>query len=374
MYILYRIPYPYFFSQHESVGGHVAHSLGIVGGLVEEGHDVTVLAHEGKEMFEEAGAEFERVRGDGTGPVWRQAWLYRFFRKSRRLLRQRPFDYTYTRYSASAAPHLWWTFRREAVPSILEINSLGSQRVESALLRHLEARAIRAPSLSLVVSEALKGWIERHLGPSAASEIRVIQNGVDDDRFRPVPEGQQEGTFRCAFAGLIKPDYGLECLVDAAKILPDDEVSFHIFGAGPFEPNLREYASGVPNAVLEGEIPFAEVPDRLHEMDCLVYTTSSKWSFQSPTKLFEYMAIGRPIVAARTSPTVQILENGKFGRLFELESPSALRDAVLDVREAYPRALQRARAAQAEVRNRHQWVHRVRSILSEVRKRVNEEG
>lgn len=364
MKVLYRIPYPYFFSQHESVGGHVAHSLGVVGGFVEEGHEVTVLAHEGKEEFEKAGATFERVRGTGNGLLWRQVWLYRFFRRSKQLLERHSFDFTYTRYSASATPQLWWVLNRESIPSVLEVNSLGSQRMR--WLQGLDTRVLEAPSLPIVVSEALKEWIGQHLGREVSERIRVLRNGVSTTRFRPVPQGRQGGRFQCAFAGLIKPDYGLKRLVDAARLLPEEDFSFHIFGAGPFESELQAYADGVRNVNFEGEIPFEEVPEHLHEMDCLVHTTSSKWSFQSPTKLFEYMAVGRPIIAARTPPTERILEGGEFGKLFDLESPSSLRDAVLEVRDSYSQALDRARAAQREARTQHRWVHRVRSITEAV--------
>jgi glycosyltransferase involved in cell wall biosynthesis len=366
MKVLYRIPYPYFFSQHDAVGGHVAHSLGIVGGLVENGHEVTVLAHEGKEQFEASGADFVQVKGEGTGPLWRQGWLYWFFQRSREMAERRSFDFTYTRYSASAAPHLWWTYSREAEPGILEINSLGSQRVAIPFLNWLEARALRESSMSVVVSDALKKWIEQNFGSDVASGIQVVPNGVSRDRFRSVPEGREKGPFRCAFAGLVKPDYGLEGLVDAARSLPEGEFYFHVFGAGPFEPELRDYASGVKNFVFEGEIPFEEVPDRLHTMDCLVYTTSSKWSFQSPTKLFEYMAIGRPIVAARTLQTKKVLEDGRLGRLFELESSASLCEAVLEVRDAYNVALDRAESAQQKAHEKHRWKFKSQRIVESV--------
>jgi glycosyltransferase involved in cell wall biosynthesis len=364
--VLYRIPYPYFFSQHDSVGGHIAHSLGIIGALVDEEHEVVVLAHEGQEEFEKVGTKFVHVPGEGTGMIRRQVWLYAFFRRSRQLLNDRAFDFTYTRYSVSATPQLWWVLSRETVPSVLEINSLGSQRIR--LLNSLDAGVIRACTLPIVVSEALKGWIGENLGSSLSSRLRVVRNGVSSSRFRPIPEDRPEGTFRCAFAGLIKPDYGLECLVDAARSLPEDEVSFHIFGAGPFEADLRDYASGVQNFILEGEIPFVEVPDRLQEMDCLVYSTSSKWSFQSPTKLFEYMAVGRPIVAARTPQTEKILDHGRLGRLFELESPDSLREAVLDVRSSYDRALQRADEARQNAKEKHHWRFKVREIITALKR------
>ena len=368
MKVLYRIPYPYFFSQHDSVGGHIAHSLGIIGGLVDEGHEVVVLAHEGKNEFEKVGAKVVRVPGEGTGMMHRQIWLYAFFRRSRQLLNDWSFDFTYTRYSASATPQLWWALSRETVPNVLEINSLGSQRVR--LLGFLDAGVIRACTLPIVVSEALKRWIGENLGGDLSSRLCVVRNGVSSARFRPMPEARPEGAFRCAFAGLIKPDYGLECLVDAARSLPEDEVSFHIFGAGPLELDLKDYASGVRNFILEGEIPFEEVPDRLQEMDCLVYSTSPRRSFQSPTKLFEYMAVGRPIVAARTPQTEKILDHGRFGRLFELESPDSLREAILDVRNSYDRALQRAKEARQKAKEKHHWRFKVREIINALKKKT----
>lgn len=364
MDVLYRIPYPYFFSQHESVGGHVAHSIGIIEGFVEAGHRVTVLAHEGQEAYVSAGAEFVRAEGNGKGPWRRQYWLWQFFRRSNRLLEERSFDLTYTRYSASAAPLLWWTLSKEGPPNVLEINSLGSQRL--SLLGPLDSLVIKASSKPIVVSRTLKKWVGRTLGREVVSKVQVIQNGVGESRFRPVTGGQSKSRFQCAFAGLIKPHYGLKDLVDAARLLSESEFSFHIFGAGPFMEELELYASDVENVILEGEIPFSEVPDRLRQMDCLIYTTSSERIYQSPTKLFEYMAIGRPIVAARTPQTEKILRGGQLGRLFELEDPDALAKTVREVQESYSASLERAREAQRVARRQHSWEVRVQDIIETV--------
>jgi len=361
MEVLYRVPYPRFFSQHKAVGGHVAHSIGVIGGFVEKGHEVTVMAHEGREPYEKAGAEFEEVPGRGRGPLRRQLWLRRFFCRSKQLLSQQAFDLTYTRYSASAAPWLWWALAREEISSILEINSLGSQRL--SVLGPLDAQVIQACSVPIVVSETLKRWIGQVLGSGVASKLKVVQNGVGEARFRPVAEERSEETFRCAFAGLIKPHYGLKDLIDAARLLPESDFSFHIFGAGPFMSELESYARDVGNAILEGEIPFGEVPDRLRQMDCLVYTTSSDRIYQSPTKLFEYMAIGRPIVAARTPQTEEILLGGKLGRLFELEDSDALAKTVREVQSSYDAALKRARKAQCVAQRQHSWKARVQDII-----------
>ena len=366
MKVLYRIPYPHFFSQHKSVGGHVAHSLGVVKGLVEEGHSVTVLAHEGKQSFEGVGANFVRVEGDETGLIRRQFWLRRFFRRSNALLDEGDFSFSYTRYSAGAGPHLWWAFHRETIPNVIEVNTFGGQQLDLGVLKWLDARVLRAASTSVVISGSLKKWAREHLGSEVADQALVVPNGVGRDRFRPFRRTEPGEPFRCGFAGLLKPDYGLETVIEAARLVPEDEVSFHIFGAGPAKEDLRERSEGVTNFVLEGEIPFETVPDRLQEMDCLLYTTSSTYAYQSPTKLLEYMAVARPIVAARTPQTENLLDHGALGHLFEMESEEALAEAVRRVKRSYDKALCRAKEAQQRARNEHDWRSRVRRIVREV--------
>lgn len=365
MNVLYRIPYPYYFSQHDAVGGHITHSLGIVRGLVEHGCSVTVLAHEGGEAFRKAGAEFVRVQGSGSGMLWRQVWLWRYFKESDRLLDQRAYDFSYTRYSAAATPQLWLALRRETTPNVIEINTLGAQQL--SLLLSVDTRIIRLSSVPIVISESLQEWLREHAGEQVAERVHVVPNGVARDRFRTRQErGKPSTPFRLAFAGLLKPNYGLEKIVETARSLPSDEVSFHIFGAGPAKEHLSDLSSDVPNFVLEGEIPFEEVPDRLSEMDALLYTTSPHYAYQSPTKLFEYMAVGRPIVAARTPQTEDILDGGRLGCLFDIEAAEALIDAVRTVRADYEAAWERAGKAQHVADDQHRWTSRVQQIIQKV--------
>jgi glycosyltransferase involved in cell wall biosynthesis len=80
------------------------------------------------------------------------------------------------------------------------------------------------------------------------------------------------------------------------------------------------------------------------------------------------MAVGRPIVAARTPQTEKILDHGRLGRLFELESPDSLREAVLDVRSSYDRALQRADEARQNAKEKHHWRFKVREIITALKR------
>jgi glycosyltransferase involved in cell wall biosynthesis len=298
--------------------------------------------------------------------LWRQVWLWRFFKESDRLLDQRAYDFSYTRYSAAATPQLWLALRKESIPNVVEINTLGAQ--QQLLMLRLDTRIINLASVPVVISKVMEEWLREHAGDAVADRVRVVPNGVGSDRFRTLSDEDPNSPFRLAFAGLLKPKYGLKNVIRAAQSLPPDEICFHIFGAGPAEDRLSELSRNVPNFVMEGEIPFEEVPDHLSRMDALLYTTSPHFAYQSPTKLFEYMAVGRPIIAARTDQTEDILDHGRLGRLFEMESVNSLVAAVRDVRANYDTARKRAQEAQKVAKEKHKWESRVDRIIQMVEK------
>ena len=114
---------------------------------------------------------------------------------------------------------------------------------------------------------------------------------------------------------------GLEILVRAAAQMP--EVEFLIVGGREKDNALwREMArqDGSANFRIEGFVRQREVPSYLLASDVLVMPYSSKVTirdgteagkFTSPLKLFEYMAAGKPIVAAGVPSVLEILRPGQ---------------------------------------------------------------
>lgn len=364
-HLLYVIPYPRFFSQHGGVGGHVAHAAGIINGFIEHGFDINVLAEEHHEIFEIDGVDVELVPNTAHFPISRQFWAIKLLVTLRRILKRQQFDFCYIRYSASFAPWipvLKWLLG--PVPLILEVNSLGSQWKPA--LRQLDRFALAAADRIICVSQILYDQIFELLGREAGSaDLRLVINGVNASRFKVAPVYfERSGATHVGYAGLLKPDYGVEDLISAIRLLQGEKVFLHIFGDGPHRALLEALASDVENVQFHGPVPFLDMPAHLSAMDILVYTTGKKYIYQSPTKLFEYMASAKPIIAARTPQTELLLKNAETGFFFEVGQAEAIAQRIRQLDGDIESRLVMGALARREAEQEHSWTARVAQILS----------
>jgi glycosyltransferase involved in cell wall biosynthesis len=309
---LFVIPYPRFFSQHNRVGGHIAHAVGITDALIRGGWETTVYIEEDDELVLDPNVKRLIQPMGGNGLLARQIWYRKITNEIATLSKKTRFDFCYLRYSASFAPWLPRLKEKLSCPLILEVNSLGSQWRRS--LKIFDGRALNVADRSIFISETVRDHAEAMFGGSKKN--KVVINGVDVRRFNAGNERQKRVRILVGYAGLLKPDYGIEDIIAVGSKLP--HLDYRIYGDGPIREELKKQASLQGNVVLMGAVPFSEMPATLMNLDILVYVTGDKYKYQSPTKLFEYMASGRAIVCARTEQTEKIIVHGHNGLLFEI--------------------------------------------------------
>ena len=362
---LYVIPYPKFFSQHAGVGGHVAHDAGIVNGFVEHGLKLVVVSEENHEIFDVGGIEVELLSCSSTSQLNRQLWAIKLLKHVRWLLHQQNFEFCYIRYSASFAP--WIPLLKSLlgpVPLILEVNSMVSQW--NTMLRPLDRRAMSSADRVVCISQVLQDYILQLLGHKAScADIRLVINGVDVERFDVEPaELGNVDTIHAGFAGLLKADYGIETLIEAARLLRDQNITLHVFGDGPYRDQLEARASGLDTLRFHGPVPFLQMPAFLKALDILIYTTDIKHLYQSPTKLFEYMASAKPIVAARTPQTNALLREGETALFFDVGDAVGMAEAIKVLCRDTNKCKMMGDQALHEARENHSWAARVAQILA----------
>jgi glycosyltransferase involved in cell wall biosynthesis len=142
------------------------------------------------------------------------------------------------------------------------------------------------------------------------------------------------------FLGTPRGHKGVDDLVEAVRRLARPDVLLALVGAG------ARYG-GVPWLRTTDEIPFAEVPLYLAAADVVVVPqrATSDTLGQVPAKLFDAMALGRPIVSTRVSMIPEILEG--CGLLVEPGDPQALAAAIARLLDRSGEALELGRAARA---------------------------
>lgn len=324
------------------VGGSVAHVAGVVNAFRRRAIEVTIVASQRQAA----------VMPDVPQIVTRATFTlapshelnqhrYRRLFKAAALVEARRLapNFIYQRFALN---DLSGARLREAleIPLVIEFNGSevwvqrhwGRRLVFEGAARAAERAALRAADLVVVVSEE----VGRHALAAGVAAGRILfhPNGVDTDEFDPARFSSEESQkvrarlrvpadpFLYTFIGTFGEWHGTDILADAvlalrerrAGWLRERRAHFLFVGDGPRSAMVRDRLSG---AQREGLVTFAglrpheETPGILAASDVLVSphkpNADGSQFFGSPTKLFEYMAMGRLIVASDLDQIGEVL-------------------------------------------------------------------
>ncbi len=239
----------------------------------------------------------------------------------------------------------------------------------------IETAMLCKADLVSVVSAPLRDWaLERGVAPE---RIVVSPNGVDTERFHPALDCRRVRARYgltdlpvIGFIGTFGAWHGAELLAAAVARLSGRAHLFMI-GDGPRAHLARTAAASLgAHATFTGLVDQVDGPEHLAACDILVSPTvpNSDGSrfFGSPTKLFEYMAMGRAIVSSDLDQIGEILIDGESALLTkpgDVASLTAALDRLLD--DAPLRARLGARA-RAEAVAHHTWSARVATLTERI--------
>jgi glycosyltransferase involved in cell wall biosynthesis len=300
-----------------------------------------------------------------------------------REIERAPVDLIYQRYArfswAGVAASL-----RSGLPLFLEYNGsevwMGKHwdRGEMLpLLARFERLNLEGAARIFVVADVERRNLLRAGVPD--EKIVVNPNGVDTEKFRPGVGGLvvrrslgvTEDEILCGFVGTFGPWHGVLTLAQAVASLPaDSKVRFLLVGAGKLRDEVQRLvgvAGKEQQVIFAGHVEHARVPALLDACDILlsphVPLEDGSEFFGSPTKLFEYMAMGKGIIASRLGQIAEVLVDEETALLTEPGNVSQLADAIMRLsrsRELRERLGAAARdAADAE----HTWKHNAQRVL-----------
>ena len=129
---------------------------------------------------------------------------------------------------------------------------------------------------------------------------------------------------------------GLDVLIDAAKLLEEEDLSFEIYGFGDLEEDLKAQIEnlGVRNISIEGELNPSDVKAKLKESDLIVVPCKVAEDGDMdgiPTVIFESMAVGLPVLTTSVSAIPEIIKDGENGFIIEPENPELLADKIREI-------------------------------------------
>ena len=179
-----------------------------------------------------------------------------------------------------------------------------------------------------------------------ADRISVVTNGVDLDFFTPINSSDEfrsrhnlEGKFVCSYVGTIGMAHGLSVVVRAAqklKKIKRDDIVFCLVGDGASRAALEAEANeaGVSSMIrMTGLLRKSEMATVLASSDCLLVHLKKTELFESviPSKIFEAMAMERPLVMGVQGESADIVKRSESGIQIEPENEDDLVAAVLEL-------------------------------------------
>ncbi len=159
---------------------------------------------------------------------------------------------------------------------------------------------------------------------------------------------------------------GADTLASAASKLPSGARAVFVGGTDDELSSFRKKYGNLPQVMVLGRKPHADIPYYLKSADVLVLPNSAKEDisrlYTSPLKLFEYMASGVPIVASDLPSIKEVLNKGNAA-LVKPDNPDALAAGIIDCLNNPKRAGVLAKQAEIEVM-KHSWAKRAGMIIN----------
>ena len=216
-----------------------------------------------------------------------------------------------------------------------ELSGERAIRAAEALERWLYRRA----DLIVTVTEPFRRHIRKRA--PAGKRVELVPNGTTRQWVRwgdgEVKGGGNDGSpdrFVLAYAGNLGLYHALDVAVDAAGQL-DDSFELLLIGHGPLRSQLEERARALPpgRVRLAGLMTPEDAAAHLRAADALLVSLHASLSDVLSSKLFDYCAIGRPVIVAADGETRRVVEEAEAAYVVAPEAPEEIARAVRKLRE-----------------------------------------
>lgn len=359
-------------------GGAASHIRGVVEALESFGVEVKVISNDAIAGLNHPEDRFTIIPPEAHGGTRALFDIHNnivFTRGSVPLIERAHPDFIYQRYARFSWAGVVGSLQTKR-PLFLEYN--GSEvwvaqhwdRVGSLdLLERYERLNLDAAARIFVVSEIERRNLEargiRH------EKIIVNPNGVDVELFRPGAPGAdarkelgiESDELVAGFVGTFGPWHGVEKLAAAINAIPANvPVKFLLVGSGSLHAEVEkqlETETRERRVVFTGAVAHGRVPALLDACDILVAPhvplADGSEFFGSPTKIFEYMAMGKAIVASRLGQIGEVLTDLETALLVEPGNVQELTAAIMKLIESESLRTQLGAKAREVAEREHTW-------------------
>jgi glycosyltransferase involved in cell wall biosynthesis len=259
-------------------------------------------------------------------------WIAKAYKIHKKLLRQNHYDLAHAFFGFPTAVLTWRT--ASELPYIISLRGSDVPGVnvrfslDYKLLSPIFRRIWKSASDLYACSEGLRQRAQKFMSDT---EIYVIPNGVELDRFRPVGEGRKIKNLKLLTVGRLSVSKRIELLVSAMELIRRQFPSaiLKIAGGGGLENQLRKLIKdkGMADCIsVLGIVPAEEMPGLYRESDIFISASAQEGMSNA---MLEAMASGIPIVTTRCEGVQELIADN--GIVIEEADAKLIADAVVNL-------------------------------------------
>lgn len=245
--------------------------------------------------------------------------------------------------------------------SIVAVGVL-NEGVAVAFLRAIERFLYRRAKAIVSVSPGFFPYL-RSVGVPE-EKLHLLPNGVDLARFAPAPpkrdvysEAGVRQPFRVLYSGTVGLAHGLELVVEAGERLKGSDVALVVVGEGARRDQLRADVERrhLDNVYFLPMQPRETMSDWISGANAVLVHLKRTPLFETvlPSKLFEYMGCGKPVVMGVAGAAAEIVRDSGCGWLFEPDNVDEFLGALDELRREPPVSEERGRRGRRYVEERY---------------------
>ncbi|MGD1871904.1 MAG: glycosyltransferase family 4 protein [Mastigocoleus sp.] len=287
-------------------------------------------------------------------------------------------DYVYE--YAATLQSLGWIFKRQGIPWILQVEALlfyeaKTERkalVLDKLARWMEIRSYNKCDVLACISYTLKDILvnEYQVSPE---KIVLVPNGVDVDSMNPqihIPKRIFSG-FTLCFVGSLYSWAGLDLLLESISDLRSQSIDIFLVVIGDGEmksawEELTQKLEITESVTFLGRLSWEEVPQYIAGCDIgfsgQIQLQMGKM-YLSPMKLYEYMSMGKPVIASAFEDAQRLVDEGKTGFLFQPSDKNDLKRVLEKAFNSQEKLPEMGQLARQEIEANHSWEARVNALI-----------
>lgn len=255
------------------------------------------------------------------------------------------------------------------IKNICEIHQLDQENMDfdrlykKLLLRVMEQKELQA---IVCISESLAKECMDFGVPK--KKLTVMHSGVDLSECDDVEEAElpdfSHTRSLAVYVGSLQKGKGIEQILRMAELTSN--INFLIVGGPPGQIEERENLKHIPQVSHERALTYMKKADFL-----LLPLTEQSYKFHSPLKLFEYLAMGKPVIASDNADIREIIVPMENGMLADPTCPEDFLKKIEQVR-SQPKLRKHLEENAKRKATQFTWEARAKRIVDLARRKNNE--